>query len=239
MLKLHTTGSKVAGRQAAALMAVLSLLTMCAGTVHATEPQAAPSSVELRLPPDIVFSRGIRADSAVVFSHATHVEYESRRCTGCHIKLFRILNTTHATSHRDMNAGASCGACHDGKHAFDVRATESCGSCHGGRKAAPAATAGGAAGKSPAAFAGPGPFAFKQGGESPGRVTFRHATHLGKAMTCRTCHPKPFAMHGTAPLPDGGMHTPGACGMCHDGKKSFSVEDDSKCVRCHAEGSGK
>jgi c(7)-type cytochrome triheme protein len=45
-------------------------------------------------------------------------------------------------------------------------------------------------------------------------------------------------MKGTAALADGAMHEPSACGLCHDGKQSFSVEDDDKCVHCHVEGKG-
>ncbi len=192
--------------------------------------------IPLKLPADIVYSRTVRADSAVTFSHRTHVEYESSRCTGCHPKLFRMLDPTRRVTHREMNAGTSCGACHDGKHAFDVRATESCTSCHAGRRVQAAGAADSSGGASAAAFKGPKPFVFKRGEGSPGAVTFRHATHLGGSMSCRTCHPKPWAMKGTAPLPDGAMHEPSACGMCHDGKRSFSVEDENKCARCHVEG---
>jgi c(7)-type cytochrome triheme protein len=219
-----------------AALAILLSLPLCAFAAPLVAPRPAPPPTELRLPPDIVYSRVVRADSAVTFSHTSHVEYESYRCTGCHPKLFHLLNTTRRASHREMDKGGSCGACHDGKHAFDVRATESCSSCHAGRRAAPAGAADSTGGRAEGGFKGPKAFAFKRGGDSPGLVTFRHATHLGRSMTCRSCHPKPFAMKGTAALPNGAMHEPSACGMCHDGKQSFSVEDDSKCVRCHAEG---
>lgn len=221
-----------------AALALLVLLPMCALAAPVASHKPAPPPVDLKLPPDIVFNRVVRADSAVVFSHGSHVEYESYRCTGCHPRLFHILNPTRRATHRDMDKGGSCGACHDGKHAFDVRATESCGSCHAGRHPAAVGAADSTGGHGSGAFKGPKPFAFRQGSDSPGLVTFRHATHLGKSFTCRYCHPRPFAMKGTAPLSNGAMHEPSACGMCHDGKTSFSVEDDNKCVRCHAEGKG-
>ena len=218
-------------------LAVLVSLCFCASPAPAA-PRSTPPPADLKLPADIVYDRVVRADSAVVFSHVSHVDYESYRCTGCHPKLFHILNTTRRASHREMNRGASCGACHDGKHAFDVRATESCASCHAGRSSARTAAGDSTSGKSPAGFKGPRPIAFKRGSDSPGQVTFKHATHLGKQLTCRSCHPKPFAMKGTAVLANGAMHEPSACGMCHDGKQSFSVEDDTKCDRCHVEGKG-
>ncbi len=238
MPRPHSGRTRDAHRRARVALAILLSLPLYAAAAPNTVRTPAAAPIELKLPPDIVYDRVVRADSAVTFSHATHVEYESQRCTGCHPKLFHLLNPTRRASHREMNRGGSCGACHDGKHAFDVRATESCRSCHAGRRAATAAAADSAGGRSAPAFQGPKPFVFARGGGSPGPVTFRHATHVTASTTCRTCHPKPFAMKGTAPLPDGAMHEPGACGMCHDGKRSFSVEDEAKCVRCHAEGKG-
>lgn len=216
-----------------AVAAFLLWLSWCAFAAPALA-----QAPELRLPPDIVYDRVVGADSAVVFRHASHVDYEGNRCTGCHPRLFHMLRPTHRLAHRDFEKAGACGACHDGKHAFDVRATESCGSCHAGRRAAAAAAADTSGGRAADAFKGPKAFAFARGGDSPGTVTFRHATHLGKSMTCRTCHPRPFAMAGTAPLPDGAMHAPSACGKCHDGKQGFSVEDADACTRCHVEGKG-
>ena len=216
----------------------IALLVIVASTARAraADPGAA-TPIDVKLPADIVFDRVVGPDSAVIFRHTSHVDYEGNRCTGCHSKLFKILAPTGRVSHREMDARASCGACHDGKHAFDTRATESCASCHAGRKgisrSAPAA-----AGQAPAAFKGPAPIVFKRSEQSPGVVTFRHASHLGRDMTCKSCHPKPFAMKATGARPDGAMHEGSACGMCHNGKTSFGTEDDKACVRCHVEGKG-
>lgn len=193
--------------------------------------------VDLKLPADIVFDRVVGPDSAVVFRHTTHVDYEGNRCTGCHSKLFKLLAPTRRVTHRQMDARGSCGSCHDGKHAFDTRASESCRSCHAGRSAV-AAAAPGAPGQAPAAFKGPAPIAYKAAEGSPGPVTFRHASHLGKGTTCKSCHPKPFAMKSAGARPDGAMHEGSACGMCHDGRKSFGTEDDKACGKCHSEGKG-
>jgi c(7)-type cytochrome triheme protein len=219
------------------LFAILLILVSSAAMARAGAPNT-PPGVEMKLPADIVYDRVVGADSAVVFRHTTHVDYEGNRCTGCHSKLFKMLTPSRRASHRDMNARGSCGACHDGKHAFDTRASESCASCHAGRKAL-AAAASAAPGQAPAAFKGPAPIVFKRGEQSPGVVTFRHATHLGKSMTCKSCHPAPFAMKATGARPDGAMHEGSACGMCHNGKTSFGTEDDKACQRCHVEGKGK
>jgi len=223
--------------QVPGILVVLIALLACVAPARAGAPGAARPAVEMKLPPDIVFDREVGADSAVVFRHTTHVDYEGNRCTGCHPRLYRMLSPTHRTTHREMNARGSCGSCHDGKHAFDTRATESCASCHAGRRAATRA-AGVAAPVSagPDAFKGPAPIVYRRSEQSPGVVTFRHASHLGAGNTCRTCHPKPFAMKSAGARPDGAMHEGSACGMCHDGKRSFATDDDHACTRCHVEG---
>jgi c(7)-type cytochrome triheme protein len=198
-------------------------------------PDAATPAIPLKLPPDRVYADSVGPDSAVTFSHATHVDYESSRCTGCHPKLFRILGPPARTTHGEMDGGASCGACHDGKHAFDVRAKESCVSCHAGSRKS-AVTGPDGPGTAPPAFTGPKPFVFKSGSASPGVVTFRHETHRGDSMRCGSCHPKYFPMKAVPQDPNADWHETARCGGCHDGKQSFGVEDDAACEKCHKEG---
>ena len=221
------------------IAAILVTLVACAAAARATTSAAPRPAIEMKLPPDIVFDRVVGVDSAVVFRHSTHVEYEGNLCTGCHPKLYRLLTPTRRVSHREMDARGSCGTCHDGKHAFDTRATGSCASCHAGRRARVGAAANGVmangAEARPVSFKGPAPIVYRAGDSSPGVVTFRHATHLGAGANCRTCHPKPFAMASAGARPDGAMHEGSACGTCHDGKRSFGTEDDRACARCHVE----
>jgi c(7)-type cytochrome triheme protein len=209
------------------------------------EPGAGDSAraalVEMRLPVDIVYGRAVGSDSAVVFSHQTHVPLAGDRCTGCHPQPFPMLRRAPAPTHREMNARRSCGTCHEGKQAFGVRDTTACRTCHSGMPAprlagasAPAGAPGG-----PAARRVPGPHAYSRGGDSPGRVTFRHETHLRGASGCAACHPKPFRMASAPARPGGGMHERSACGACHDGAKAFGVEDSDACARCHIEGGGR
>jgi c(7)-type cytochrome triheme protein len=63
----------------------------------------------------------------VTFSHDSHVGM-GMKCTDCHDALFGAkAQHTHATMNQ-MRKGRSCGACHNGKKAFDVTAT--CNNCH-------------------------------------------------------------------------------------------------------------
>jgi c(7)-type cytochrome triheme protein len=193
----------------------------------------------LRLPADITYSHAVGPDSAVHFSHDTHVAFAGNRCLGCHPTPFRMLKPSHRTSHAEMKSGGTCGHCHDGKQAFGIADLSACQTCHTGSRTQALAVADSAANgarpipqrKSPAAVT------FHRGESSPGLVTFRHATH-GKDG-CASCHPKLFAMKASGGRPGGAMHEAGACGGCHDGSPAFGVEDAEACQRCHVESGGK
>ena len=214
-----------------ALLALLFCSTL-AGFVRADSAPPQPP-IELKLPADIVYSHGLSADSAVVFQHATHVELAGRVCTGCHPRPFSMLSPKHRESHAAMNAGGSCGGCHDGRRAFGVRDASSCRTCHSGRRPARPATA--TTGKgAPSPGGGPPPIVYGRSAGSPGKVTFRHTTHLS-GTSCSSCHPAPFRMKALS-APPSAMHESGACGKCHDGNRAFGAQDPEKCARCHAEG---
>lgn len=193
---------------------------------------AAAPPPELRLPPDVTYQLIVGPDSAVVFSHQTHFALAGNRCTACHPQTFRILSPTKHIAHREMEAGRSCGSCHDGRQAFGVRDSAACSSCHSGRS--PVAAAAGKGG-APAGGAsrGPGPITYSKSDASPGPVTFRHAAHGEKKLACASCHPRPFAMKA-AGRSGAALHEVAACGACHDGAKAFGVEDAEACGRCHA-----
>ena len=83
----------------------------------------------------------------------------------------------------------------------------------------------------------PQPFTFAQTGDSPGKVTFNHTSHVSEnAPGCTGCHPRLFKILKSGAAADGksithdGMKQGRACGACHDGKKSFGVDD---CTTCH------
>lgn len=83
----------------------------------------------------------------------------------------------------------------------------------------------------------PGPYEFRQTGDSPGKVTFNHASHVDEsAPSCTSCHPKAFSIlkAGTTadgqPITHAAMEQGKSCGACHNGKKSFGFDD---CTLCH------
>ena len=62
-----------------------------------------------------------------VFSHEFHTE--AYKCVDCHTKIFPYKAGKVKATMADMEAGKSCGACHNqGKDAFSVQ--DECGKCH-------------------------------------------------------------------------------------------------------------
>ena len=145
-------------------------------------------SPALRLPADIVYARTVGPDSAVTFSHDTHVALAGNRCLGCHPAPFHMLSPSRRTSHAEMKSGGSCGICHDSKHAFGVTDRSACQTCHAGRRDRNLAVADGAVGGE--RFVSrrklPRDLTFVRGGSSPGLVPFRHGSHVKIAATCAT-----------------------------------------------------
>jgi c(7)-type cytochrome triheme protein len=173
---------------------------------------------ELRLPDGIVYEKGAGKDqAAVTFRHETHVDLSLGTCLACHPEPFRLVRPIRAASHQEMDAGMSCGSCHDGKKAFGTADPASCEACHAGA-------------------ADPGArvkdVAFRSSASSPGAVAFRHGSHSFGG--CTACHPSTFIARagGTRVASPQDLH--GRCGVCHDGSTAFGVENPDACQRCHA-----
>jgi c(7)-type cytochrome triheme protein len=83
----------------------------------------------------------------------------------------------------------------------------------------------------------PGEYTFPASADSPGPVTFRHASHVDpSAAACGTCHEALFRINepGTpivGVIDYDRVHTGDLCGSCHDGTRAFAVADD--CTMCH------
>ena len=87
----------------------------------------------------------------------------------------------------------------------------------------------------------PPDFAFEQGKDSPGKVTFSHEKHKANVEKCTACHTKVFKMKkgATGPATMEKMKAGEQCGACHDGKTKIGdkvvmgVSDEKNCVICH------
>jgi c(7)-type cytochrome triheme protein len=74
-----------------------------------------------------------------------------------------------------------------------------------------------------------------QSADSPGPVLFNHSMHVSEdSPDCSGCHPRPFRIlkGGTSiAITHERMEKGQQCGFCHDGKKSFALDED--CSFCH------
>ena len=75
---------------------------------------------------DITFE--VKKAGNVIFSHDAHVSTAKLKCTDCHDSLFVTREKHKHITMAQMQKGASCGTCHNGKKAFDVKAN--CSNCH-------------------------------------------------------------------------------------------------------------
>ncbi len=75
---------------------------------------------------DVVFEE--KSAGNVIFSHDSHVGGLGLKCTDCHDALYVTKEKHKRATMAQMQKGKSCGACHNGRKAFDVKAN--CGNCH-------------------------------------------------------------------------------------------------------------
>jgi c(7)-type cytochrome triheme protein len=106
------------------------LALFVAGGVHGADRPPDPAT--LRLPAPIRFDTSKDAPTPVVFRHETHTHPQRLQCTGCHPAQYRMLKPERRVTHAEMDAGRSCGTCHDGKKTFATSDTDKCDSCHKG-----------------------------------------------------------------------------------------------------------
>src|SRR5581483_6639277 len=71
--------------------------------------------------------------------------------------------------------------------------------------------------------------------DSPGQVTFDHATHVDSSKpNCTVCHSQQFNIlkaSARRPITHENFDHGRQCGACHDGRKAFKIDDD--CTNCH------
>lgn len=70
---------------------------------------------------------------------------------------------------------------------------------------------------------------------STGPVLFSHESHVNQhKLKCTDCHTKIFKMKkGEAKIRKANHGEEIYCGVCHNGKKSFSQTKDADCSKCH------
>ena len=155
-----------------------------------------------------------------MFSHKAHVIKAGLGCDSCHPDLFmRKRGAAKAKGDYTMaslDAGKYCGACHDGKTAFNTTGPETCKTCHGSDMKQPEMVV------------------FNHPVKA---VVFGHKAHVDLGLDCASCHDKAFEMRKGAAEEHPHNFTMKAlyagkyCGVCHNGNIAFA--SDTRCTSCH------
>jgi len=155
-----------------------------------------------------------------MFSHKSHVVVAGLSCDDCHPSLFeRKRGAAKAKGDYTMaslDAGKYCGACHDGKTAFNTTGPETCKTCHGSDMKQPEMVV------------------FNRPVKA---VVFDHKGHVDMGLDCASCHDKAFEMRKGAAEETPGKFTMQAlyagkyCGVCHNGNIAFA--SNTRCASCH------
>jgi c(7)-type cytochrome triheme protein len=216
-----------------AKMRIVSALGLLAavGVFLAVEIQANPPAAATQAAPGKQYeSYGNTQVVAVdpiknMFSHKSHVVSAGLSCDSCHPDLFdRKRGSTKAKGDYTMaslEAGKYCGACHDGKTAFNTTGPETCKTCHGSDMKQPETIVFNIPVKS---------------------VIFEHKGHVDMGLDCASCHDKAFEMRKGAAEEHPGKFTMEAlyagkyCGACHNGTDAFA--SNTRCTTCHIGVSG-
>jgi len=140
----------------------------------------------------------------VVFDHSFHLKQSviNNNCKACHSGIFDMKKRSHSTM-SEMEKGKSCGTCHNGKAAFDVK---DCVKCHKAKEITLVV-------------------------KGAGNVQFSHKSHTSR-NSCNDCHTKIFGLNknkNTTTMSD--MEKGKSCGTCHNGKTAFPVT--ANCAECH------
>lgn len=65
----------------------------------------------------------------VIFDGKIHAD-AGLKCNDCHTKIFPMKKGATKITMADMNAGKTCGVCHNGQKAFKPSDDANCGKCH-------------------------------------------------------------------------------------------------------------
>lgn len=68
------------------------------------------------------------SEGKVLFSHSVHVGDFGYSCSKCHPSAFQARSNTPPVTMEEMEAGKSCGTCHNDSEAFTV--ADNCDTCH-------------------------------------------------------------------------------------------------------------
>jgi len=135
----------------------------------------------------------------VVFSHKDHLKQKAikNNCKSCHKER---TNKLGRFTMAEMEKGESCGACHNGKQAFQLA---DCEKCHLKKTVT-----------------------LKS--RETGPITFSHSSHLVR-QKCEACHGKIFKAGHNKPVGMAAMEKGKSCGACHDKQSKTGLDKCTAC----------
>ncbi len=139
-----------------------------------------------------------------------HAKHLQSNCATCHKPAQRGVAKTIPSG---VSAHVTCFQCHTANSSTEM---SSCSTCHQ-----------------------PGRLVRTSQSARAFRVGFSHAKHVGRNMTCATCHTvrAGSARGRQVSNPVTAMHVASprgtSCATCHNGKRAFGGDDFADCKRCH------
>ncbi len=90
------------------------------------------AAAAMPLPPNFTFAKAANSPGTVTFGHQRHADAKITNCMDCHApgKFQMKKGATADLTMAAMNAGKSCGTCHNGQKAFSVKDAANCSKCH-------------------------------------------------------------------------------------------------------------
>lgn len=84
---------------------------------------------QVKGPADFQYKLGKGSLGLVTFSHEFH-DQKGQKCVACHDKIYKMKKFEAKVDMATLNAGKSCGTCHNGKTSFATNAPKDCARCH-------------------------------------------------------------------------------------------------------------
>ncbi|WP_168205910.1 cytochrome c3 family protein [Geobacter sp. FeAm09] len=120
----HTRLYPVKGRHTPVTMARMEKGASCGACHNGTDAFSLKGCTSCHPVKEAAFE--VKDAGNVAFSHKKHLEMYT--CGDCHPALYAPARSTRRVGMKEMEAGRSCGACHDAKSAFSVK--DKCDACH-------------------------------------------------------------------------------------------------------------
>jgi c(7)-type cytochrome triheme protein len=110
-----------------------------AASARANPTTTSKPKIELKLPGEKKLPVSSVSPGPVTFNHESHVDSDKPVCITCHAGQYSLLGGRASwwlpATGKNWHSAESCGACHTGKTAFNLKDKDNCENCHSGETA--------------------------------------------------------------------------------------------------------